>query len=94
MQTDAPLQPTAVFLQNVSAALACLKEQLQRDYEAAYPELREVIHLVLDEEEAKARELSFFPHLFLPDLVESHISKLGLQPIETRHEYFADRLAA
>jgi hypothetical protein len=32
---------------------------------------------VLDEEEAKAWDLSFFPHLFLPDLVEAHIATLG-----------------
>ena len=94
MQTDAPSQPTALFLQSVSAAIACLKEQLQHDYEAAYPSLGEVIHLILDEEEAKAWELSVFPHLFLPDLVESHISTLGLQPVETHHQYLADRLAA
>ena len=36
--------------------------------------------LLLDEEEARAREISFFPHLILPDLVEVHIAELGLQP--------------
>ena len=85
MQTDTPSQSTAVFLQNISAAVACLKEQLQHDYEAAYPGLRDIIHLVIDEEEAIAWELSF-PHLFLPDLVEAHIEKLNLQPVETTHE--------
>jgi hypothetical protein len=40
---------------------------------------------VLDEEEAKAWDLSFFPHLFLPDLVEAHIATLGLEPLHTTH---------
>jgi hypothetical protein len=41
---------------------------------------------VLDEEEAKAWDLSFFPHLFLPDLVEAHIATLGLEPVHTTHD--------
>jgi hypothetical protein len=77
---------TAVFLQTVSAAVAQLKQKLQKDYQQAYPDLREIIHLVLDEEEAKAWELSLFPHLFLPDLVEAHVAKLGLQPAEAKHD--------
>jgi hypothetical protein len=86
MKTDPPLETTAVFLQSVAVALAQLKQQLQQDYEQAYPDLREIVHLVLDEEETKAWELSFFPHLLLPDLVEAHIEKLNLQPAETKHD--------
>ena len=86
MKTDQPNHPAAVFLQTVSAAIAQLKQQLQRDYEQAYPGLREIVHLVLDEEETKAWELSLFPHLLLPDLVEAHIEKLNLQPADTRHK--------
>src|SRR6266700_1796348 len=71
-----------VFLQIVSVALAQLKQRLQQDYEQAYPDLREIIHMVLDEEEAKAWDLSSFPHLLLPDLVEAHITNLNLQPAE------------
>ena len=82
-QSDAE---TAVFLQTVSAAITQLKQKLQKDYEQAYPGLGEIIHLVLDEEETKAWELSLFPHLFLPDLVEAHVAKLDLQPAETRHD--------
>jgi hypothetical protein len=77
---------TIVFLQTVQAALAQLKRELQRDYERAYPALREIIHLVLDEEETKAWKLSQFPHLIFPDLVEAHIEKLNLQRPETSHE--------
>src|SRR6266705_6063956 len=87
MKTDQhPQEPAAVFLQTVSVAIARLKQRLQQDHQHAYPELREIIHLVLDEEEAKAWELSLFPHLFLPDLVEAHIAKLNLQPAETKHD--------
>jgi hypothetical protein len=87
MTTDQqPEIVTPVFLQTVSAAIRQLKQRLQQDYEQAYPGLGEIIHLVLDEEEKRARELSLFPHLVLPDLVEAHVDKLGLQPAETKHD--------
>ena len=87
MKTDQLAQPTtAVFPQIVSNAVARLKQQLQQDYERAYPDLREIMHLVLDQEETNAWELSPFPHLLLPDLVEAHVAKLNLQPAETRRE--------
>src|SRR6266404_205847 len=85
MKTDNYQNPQG-FLQNVSVAVSRLKQRLQRDYEEAYPALREIIHLVLDEEESKAWELSLFPHLLLPDLVEAHIANLNLQPAETKHD--------
>lgn len=65
----------------IADALATLKQRLQHVYEEAYPDLSEIIHLVLNEEESKARELSGFPHLLLPDLVEAHIARLGLHPV-------------
>ena len=87
MKTDQVTEPTTtVFLQTVSAAITQLKQQLQRDYEQAYPGLREIVHLVLDEEETKAWELSLFPYLLLPDLVEAHIEKLSLRPVDTPHD--------
>jgi hypothetical protein len=86
MQTNQQAEASAVFLQTVSATVTQLKQRLQQDYEQAYPSLREIIHLVLDEEETKAWELSLFPHLLLPDLVEAHIAKLDLQPAETKHD--------
>src|ERR1700730_10422501 len=87
MKTDInQLQHPQGFLQTVSVAVRHLKHQLPRDYEQAYPALREIIHLVLDEEESKAWELSSFPHLLLPDLVEAHVAKLNLQPAETKHD--------
>jgi hypothetical protein len=87
MKTDQLPDPTrTVFLQTVGVAVSQLKHQLQHDYEQAYPELREIIHLVLDEEESRARALTVFPHLLLPDLVEAHVSRLNLRPVETKHE--------
>ena len=87
METDHQLEAAlTIFLQTVSAAVTQLKQRLQQDYEQVYPGLGEIIHLVLDEEEAKAWELSLFPHLFLPDLVEEHVAKLGLQPAATKHD--------
>jgi hypothetical protein len=87
MQTDQQSEAAVtIFLQTVSAAVTQLKQKLQQDYEQAYPGLGEIIHLVLEEEEAKAWELSLFPHLFLPDLVEAHVAKLGLEPAATKQE--------
>ncbi len=86
MKTDQITEPTkTVFLQTVSLVVTQLKRELQQDYERAYPELREVIHLVLDEEEANAWGLTPFPHLLLPDLVEAHVANLNLRPVETKH---------
>jgi len=90
MKTDTQAEP--VFLQTVSVALAQLKQRLQQDYEQAYPNLREIIRLVLDDEEANAWELSLFPHLLLPDLVQARLTDLNLHPIETKHDdVFAPR---
>lgn len=86
MKTDPQPNAAVVFLQKVSIAIAQLKRQLQQDYEQAYPALREIIHLVLDEEETRAWRLSTFPHLLFPDLVEAHIANLNLQPAEMKHE--------
>ena len=87
MQTEQqPKIATLVFLQTVSAAVTQLKQKLQQHYERLYPSLGEIIHLIVDEEEAKAWELSLFPHLFLPDLVEEHVAKLGLQPAGTKRD--------
>jgi hypothetical protein len=87
MKTDQHHEPTrTVFLQTVSVAVAQLKQQLQSDYEQTYPELREIIHLVLDEEESRAWDLTLFPHLLLPDLVEAHVERLNLRPADTKHE--------
>jgi hypothetical protein len=84
MKTHQTQQEAPLFPQMVSIALDQLKKRLQHDYQKAYPDSGEIIDLVLDEEEARAWEISFFPHLILPDLAEAHIAKLGLQPSQTR----------
>ena len=72
------IQIGAVSPRVLTRALRDLRLRLQAIYEKAYPELREIIHLVLDEEEIVAARLSAFPHLLLPDLVAAHIAKLNL----------------
>jgi hypothetical protein len=86
MKTDENGEAVTVFLQNLPGAVSKLKNRLQRNYEQAYPSLRNLIRIVLDEEEVEAWHLSPFPHLFLPDLVEARIARLGLQPANTRHD--------
>ena len=87
MKTDLPNEPTKpVFLQTVGIALLNLKQRLQRDYERTYPDypdLRHLIRIVVDAEEARARELTSFPHLLLPDLVEARLASLNLHRIRT-----------
>ena len=85
MKTDQYPDPAAVFPQIVTNAVSRLKNRLQQDYERIYPDLGDLVRIVLDEEEAKAWELSF-PHLFLPDLVEAHIAQLGLRRADIRDE--------
>ena len=76
----------AGFLQKIVTALAQLKQQLQHDYEKAYPQSREIIQLVLDQQELRAWKLSEFPHLLLPDLAEAHLAQLNLRPVARRHD--------
>jgi len=81
MKTETPPPPTvSVFPIAVPLAVAHLKERLQHDYEWAYPGLEEIIRLVIAEEEVRAWDLSPFPHLFLSDLVDAHLARLGLPP--------------
>jgi hypothetical protein len=75
------------FPRTLATAVTKLKNRLQRTYEQAYPELGDLVRIVLDEEEARAWELSF-PHLLLPDLVEAHVAKLHLQPAPTKSDDF------
>jgi hypothetical protein len=85
MQTDQQPEANAVFLRTLTDAVSDLKNRLQQDYEQAHPGLGNVVRIVLDEEEERAWDLSSFPHLLLPDLVEAHMERLSLQPADTRH---------
>ena len=86
MQTDQQTEVNAVFLQTVTDAVSDLKDRLQQDYEQAYPGLGNVVQIVIDEEEEKAWGISSFPHLLLPDFVETHMERLGLQVVHTSHD--------
>jgi hypothetical protein len=86
MKTEAQPETVMIFPRAVAIAVSQLKERLQHDYEQTYPSLGEIIRIVLDEEEAYAWELSSFPHLLFPDLVQAHLETLGLEPADTRHE--------
>ena len=85
MKTDQPDQAVVVFLRTVSVAVAQLKQRLQQDYEQAYPDLGQLIHIVIETEESRAWELTLFPHLLLADMVETHLASLNLHPVRTRH---------
>lgn len=85
MKTDQLNQKAIiVFLQAASVAVAKLKQRLRQDYEWAYPDLREIIHIVLDEEEARAWEMTLFPHLLMPDMVEARLAQLNLSPAKAK----------
>ena len=73
------------FPRTIALAVSQLRSRLQEDYEEAYPSLGEVIRLVLDEEERRAWELTSFPHLVLPDMVDAHVAALGLSPAHPKH---------
>ena len=90
--TETLPETVAVFPIAIAIAVSKLKTRLQHDYEKTYPELRDIIHLVLDEEETNAWKLTPFPHLLLADLVEAHVTRLNLQPANTAHrDMFAPR---
>ena len=73
------LEEVPILLATVTSVISQLKNQLQQQYERAYPDLSDIIRYVIDEDEANAWNLSsLFPHLFLPDLVEAHMAQLGL----------------
>ena len=73
------LEEVPILLATVTSVISQLKNQLQQQYEQAYPSLGDIIRYVIDEEEANAWNLSSSsPHLFLPDLVEAHMAQLGL----------------
>jgi hypothetical protein len=69
----------SVFHDSVSAAVHRLRLRLEENYRRTYPDLADIIHLVLDQEEARAWQLSPFPHLLFPDLVQAHIERLNLR---------------
>jgi hypothetical protein len=78
VKTAADTEPP-VLHDSVSSAVHGLRLRLEKEYTKAYPDLAAIVHLVLDQEEARAWQLSPFPHLLFPDLVEAHIERLNLR---------------
>ena len=73
------------FTQKLTRALAKLKRRLQGHYERAHPTQTELVRRAIAEAEACAWELSPFPHLFLPDLVEVRIAALLASQLTRAH---------
>jgi hypothetical protein len=84
MKTENDQSEELGYWQRVALAVIPLKQRLHHDYEQAYPDLRELIPAILDQAEKNAWELSVFPHLLLPSLVEAHFVKLALRPNHAR----------
>jgi hypothetical protein len=78
MGTDNHQPEQLAFCQRTALAMIRLKHRLQRKYEQVYPRLCDIIPAIVDQEEKNAWNLSLFPHLLLPDLVEGRIEKLDV----------------
>ena len=74
------------FRERLTKALADLKRRLQSRYERLHPEHSELVREVVAEAEAAAWDMSAFPHLVLPDLVEVRMAQLDLEPAFARSE--------
>ena len=81
MRVDMPEQ--LGFCQNVALAMIQLRQRLQRDYEQSYPDSCDLVAVILDQEERNAWQLSQFPHLLLPALLEARWGsrKFGLTDV-------------
>ena len=78
-----PTHPSAAladFTVRVTGAVAELKIRLQAHYQRALPGQTELVRAAVADAEARAWQLSFFPHLFLPDLVDARVAELASQP--------------
>ncbi len=74
------------FCERLANAVAELTHRLQAHYEDILPDQSELVRNAIAEAEATAWELSSFPHLFLPDLIEARLAELALQPAIARSE--------
>jgi hypothetical protein len=82
---NTPFDPHAdarrAFAEKLAGAVAELKHRLQAHYERAHPAQTGLVRRAIAEAEARAWELSSFPHLFLPELVEARLAELvALRP--------------
>ena len=72
------------FYEKLTRAVPQLSRRLQARYEGLHPRHRQLVRDVIADAEATAWELSNFPHLLLPDLVEARMAELALGPAFTR----------
>ena len=70
----------AQYCARLTDTVAKLSQRLQARYESLYPGHREMLRRVIAEAEAASWELSRFPHLLLPDLVEARLEALTSDP--------------
>ena len=92
--TTPPPYGFSAFCARLISALADLKRRLQAHYEQLHPDHSEVVREVVAEAEAAAWDLSAFPHLVLPGLVEVRMAELALEPAFARSEDAAFAYAA
>jgi hypothetical protein len=83
-----------VSLERVTSALADLKRRLQSHYEDLHPDHRELVREIVAEAEVAAWDLSPFPHLLLPDLVQVRMAELDREPAFVRSDTAAFAYAA
>ena len=89
-----PRKALSVFRERLTTALADLRHRLQAHYERLHPDHCDVVREVVAEAEATAWDLSPFPHLVLPDLVEVRMEQLALEPAFARRDDAAFAYAA
>lgn len=68
--------PSVRIYQNLSKAIADLRERLRVRYERILPGQRALVESILEEAESVAW-CTPFPHLFLPDLAEARVARVA-----------------
>ena len=80
---NTPFDPHAdarrAFAEKLAGAVAELEHRLQAHYERAHPAQTGLVRRAIAEAEAHAWDLSSFPHLFLPQLVEAPRGACGTE---------------
>ena len=87
LMTTSSIEPDALdpFCNRLVIALDDLKARLQAHYENRFPGEEHLVRKAIEEAEALAWRTQF-PHLFLPDLVEEAMARLGVNAQEAREE--------
>ena len=83
MKTDKLLEPAPLFAQMVSAALGRWKNQLRCYYLRSYPDSGEIIDHIINEEEAKAWEITALPVVRVTRRASYRLRRSGIYPSRT-----------